>query len=41
MLYCYIAASEQIYSGNTAIRFQGETALGIKIGDDVWVGQIA
>lgn len=36
--HCYISASEHIYTGKTAIRFQGETALGIKIGDGVWIG---
>ncbi len=36
--HCYIAASEHIYTGNTAVRFQGETSVGIKIGDGVWIG---
>lgn len=36
--HAYIAASNHIFSSNDPIRFQGETADGIKIKNDVWMG---
>ncbi|GAA1822226.1 hypothetical protein GCM10009812_13290 [Nocardioides marinus] len=37
--HCSIAASEHIWtSSEVPIRYQGETARGIRIGDDVWLG---
>lgn len=35
---CYITAANHIYIDNELIRFQGETAKGVNIGNNVWVG---
>lgn len=35
---CYISAQNHIHKSNVPIRFQGETANGIFIGDNVWIG---
>jgi acetyltransferase-like isoleucine patch superfamily enzyme len=36
--HCYIAASNHIFSSQDPIRFQGETAFGIEIQNNVWLG---
>ena len=36
--HCYVAASGHLTTIETPIRFQGETAEGIVIGDAVWIG---
>jgi acetyltransferase-like isoleucine patch superfamily enzyme len=36
--HCYLAASQHITSGTAPLRFQGETASGIHVADDVWIG---
>ena len=35
---CYITAANHIYIDNELTRFQGETAKGVNIGNNVWVG---
>lgn len=36
--HCYFCAADHIFHGQTAVRFQGETARGIVIADGVWFG---
>lgn len=36
--HCYISAANHIFIDNEIIRFQGETAKGINIGNNVWIG---
>jgi acetyltransferase-like isoleucine patch superfamily enzyme len=36
--HCYLGASGHIFSGKVPIRFQGESARGIRLEQDVWVG---
>lgn len=36
--HCYIGASGHIFSGDVPIRFQGESAQGIVLAEDVWIG---
>lgn len=36
--HCSLSASEHIFSGDGAVRFQGETATGIRVCDGAWVG---
>jgi acetyltransferase-like isoleucine patch superfamily enzyme len=36
--HCYLGASGHIFSSRAPIRFQGESALGIDLAEDVWVG---
>jgi acetyltransferase-like isoleucine patch superfamily enzyme len=36
--HCYITGAEHITSGSAMIRFQGERARGICLGDGVWIG---
>lgn len=36
--HCYIGASGHIFSGRVPIRFQGESAQGIDLAEDVWIG---
>ena len=36
--HCYISAANHISSGRDMIRFQGESARGIVIGNNVWIG---
>lgn len=36
--HAYISAADHIFSGSAAVRFQGETAAGISIGDGAWLG---
>jgi len=36
--HCNISAANHIYACAEIMRFQGETAIGITIGDNVWIG---
>lgn len=37
--HCYISAANHIIADpNTSVRYQGETAIGIEIGSNVWIG---
>lgn len=36
--HCYFSAAEHIYHSDVHIRFQGETATGIRIGQGAWIG---
>lgn len=36
--HCYFSAANHIFSESEPTRFQGETTLGIDIGDNVWIG---
>ena len=36
--HCYFTAAEHLMSSDIEIRFQGETAAGIRLEDNVWVG---
>lgn len=36
--HCYFAPSEHIMASDAPLRFQGETARGIVLEDDVWIG---
>ncbi len=36
--HCYLSAAEHIFSGKDHIRFQGELAKGIRVGDGAWIG---
>lgn len=36
--HCYFSAADHIFEGDEAVRFQGETACGIKVGDGAWFG---
>jgi acetyltransferase-like isoleucine patch superfamily enzyme len=36
--HCYLSAADHIYWGEGPIRFQGETARGIRVGEGAWLG---
>lgn len=36
--HCYFSAADHIFEGDVAVRFQGETARGIVVGDGAWFG---
>lgn len=38
--HCYFSAANHIFSSNIPIRFQGETAKGINISDNCWIGAL-
>ena len=36
--HCYFSGADHIFDGRLAVRFQGETARGITVGDGAWFG---
>lgn len=36
--HCYLSAADHIYDGRLPVRFQGESARGIEVGDGAWLG---